>query len=226
MNKNKIGTVGPSDQHELEVVKKAQQSKLDRIKRAKQYGLAVLCGVSISIIGIGGFKIGKWFETNKIVFHSPIEIQFFKPVVLVNRESYKQEQEMAHQTAEIERLAIEQYLNPDKLPKCSAEVMEKIDPKIFWETIWDHESTNGKATSGKHIACRNKGKWNEIGYSPSTNFCFNSKEEAQLYVPYYVSNKCNGMTLNECLCYWNEGAPDGKVRSDCPYAKGQLSLAN
>lgn len=222
MNKNKIGTVGPSDQHELEVVNKAKQSKIDRIKRAKQYGMAVVGGVLIALIGIGGFKIGKWFETNKIVLHSPVEIQFYKPIVLVNRETYKQQQEMAHQTAEIERLAIEQYLHPEQLPKCSSEVMEKINSDQFWDIIWEHESTKGKAPSGKHIACRNKGQWNEIGYSPSTNFCFNSKEEAMLFIPYYISKNCSGLTMKECLCRYNTGV----ATKTCPYAEGNLSLAN
>lgn len=224
MNKNKIGTIGPSDHNELEVVNKTKQSRVNRVRRVKQYGLAIIGGVLIALIGIGGFKIGKWFETNKIVFHSPVEIQFYKPVVLVNRETYKQEQEMASQTADIERLAIEQYTHPDQLPKCSAEVMEKVDIQKFWNIIWQSESTSGKNKPVGSLAwkCEQKGEWNEIGFSPSTGFCFHSKKEAELYIPYYVSKNGEGLTLKELLCFYNTG----HNTATCPYAEGNLSLAN
>lgn len=179
----------------------------------------ILESVLCSIITLA---IANWFRSNTIVFYNPIKIQLHKPISFVNRETYKQEQEMALQTAEIKRKAIEQYENPTLLPKCSAEVMERIDPQKFWDIVWESESTKGKALKGKHIACRNKGLFNEIGYSPSTNFCFHSKEEAQLFIPYYVSKNCNGKTLNECLCFWNLG----KWVNECPYSNGNLSQAN
>lgn len=220
--------VGPQNADDVQAIKDKEAKKVNRLNTIKHYAKVAMWGTILGITASLGWYASRWSVTNTLVFHSPIEVKWFNPVVAVNKETYKQEQEMAHQVAEIKRLAIEQYTHPDKLPKCNAEVMEKIDPQKFWDKVFLYESTNDTATTGLNAYCKAKGKSNPIGYSPSTKFCFNSLEEAQLFVPFYVSNKCHGLTLNECLCKWNEGDPDGdgKYRADCPYAQGKLSLAN
>jgi 5'-3' exonuclease len=94
----------------------------------------------------------------------------------------------------------------------------------FFNIIRTHESSNGtnKNPIALHNYCKNKGKWNEIGYSPKTKFCFADEEEARLYVAYYVKKNCSEKTLASCLCYWNLG----KDVETCAYSNGDLGRAN
>lgn len=181
------------------------------------------------------FSIVGWFKINTIVFHSPIEVKFFAPIRFVNREIYKKETEVSKQIVEFEQMAIEKAKHPEELPKCNAEVMKSIDPDKFYDFIWNAESTRGKNKPKNSLAyyCEQKGEINEIGYAPSIKFCFKSKAEQDAFVPYYVLRNCKGFTMDECLCYYNEGNEKdengkslGRPASSCYYSRGELSKAN
>jgi hypothetical protein len=104
------------------------------------------------------------------------------------------------------------------------EKQKKINSDEFFDIIWKQESSKGLDTTkgALHNYCRSIGKWNEIGYNPQEKYCFRDKEEAQLWVAYYLKKNCNGMTMAQALCYWNTG----KFMYECAYSKGLLSLAN
>jgi hypothetical protein len=180
--------------------------------------------VTAIITGLIVWRVFVWYQTNTIVFHSPIKIEWFAPIRLVNRLDYHQEVETTKTLAEIKEKALYNYQHPETLPKCDSSSMQQIDPQKFWDIIWDHESTSGKNNTVGSLAwkCEQKGGWNEIGYSPSTGFCFHSKEEAQLFIPFYVSKNGYGKTLNELLCFYNTGT----YSISCPYSDNNLSLAN
>ena len=184
--------------------------------------------LTIVITGIVAWQVFSWFKTNTVVFHAPMSIKFYTPVRLVNREAYQQELETEKNLKKAYETAIYQYEHPETLPKCESSAMEKVDPQKFWDVIFLYESTNDTSTTGLNAYCKSKGKSNPIGYSPSTKFCFNSLEEAKLFIPYWLSRHTQGLTFRQALCLWNEGDPDhdGVIRSDCPYALGNLSEAN
>lgn len=87
-----------------------------------------------------------------------------------------------------------------------------------------HESSWGtnKNPVALHNYCKKLGKWNEIGYSPKTKFCFGSQEEAKKYMDYYVTRYCSNKSLTSCLCYWNTG----KNVETCAYSGGDLANSN
>ena len=184
--------------------------------------------ITAIVTGLIVWRVFVWYQTNTIVFRPPVRIEWFTPVRLVNRVDYQQEVEMTKTLAEIKEKALYNYQHPETLPKCDSSVMEKIDPQKFWDIIFLYESTNDTSTTGLNAYCKAKGKSNPIGYSPSTKFCFNSLEEAKIFVPFWLSHNAYGLTMNQALCKWNEGDPDkdGVIRGNCPYALGKLSEAN
>lgn len=179
-------------------------------------------------------KSAKFLHDHELVKHNIIEVKFSKPFEFIDNET------MAKRRAE--EKAIEDHLEKWIEDLNSADVFidfndttmlkeEQIQrySSLFWDHIWKSESTNGKNNdpTSLHIYCRNKGMWNEIGYSPSTKYCFTSEAEAKAFVPDYLQRNCNGMPLSQCLCRWNEGnADNGKPNMTCPYSDGNLSMAN
>jgi len=198
------------------------KEKADKHKRLLKF----ICWqiVTVIITGLIVWRVFIWWQVNTIDTHFPIKIELFNPIRFVNREILKQEIDTANKIEEAHTQAIYNYEHPETLPKCDSSSMQQIDPQKFWDIIWDHESTSGKNNPVGSLAwkCEQKGGWNEIGYSPSTNFCFNSKEEAQLFIPFYVSKNGYGKTLNELLCFYNTGT----YSIFCPYSNNNLSEAN
>ena len=94
-----------------------------------------------------------------------------------------------------------------------AQEVEILHTEIF-DKVWMLESTQGRAPSGWHIACRSRGEWNEIGYAPYKH-CFANKTEGMIKLGTWFQNKFEkGYTTDEALCMWNVG----KRLSECPYS--------
>ncbi len=89
------------------------------------------------------------------------------------------------------------------------------------KTISILESNNGTNPQGHHTECSNDGKYNDFGYFPNgdRSFCFDSYEENVEAVTKMFYKNLQTMTLPQALCYYNEGAPGGLIRSDCDYSR-------
>lgn len=209
--------------HKIELNK--EQRALKKAQTMKKYKriagvMAFILLVALMVSAID--KAVTWARTYTIVRQRPIVIKFQKPLEIISLAELKQRKEMEELTTKIANEAVDRYLNPPKEKVCAGETA-KVNPKEFFEIIWKHESGKGTNTdpTALHIYCRNKGKWNEIGYNPQDKFCFGSKTEAELYVAYYLEKNCSNMTMKQALCRWNTGT----ASDTCAYAEGNLSLA-
>lgn len=80
-----------------------------------------------------------------------------------------------------------------------------------------------ESSSGRNDSCKNQGKFNGYGYGQNKHVwnCFDSFEEVTNKVQAWFDDKQDkGFTLNEQLCYYNQG-----IRTeDCHYAMNYHSL--
>jgi len=205
--------------------KEEQQAKKKKtVKRIKFVLTCLAISFSIGVAIVIAVKTIEFFRENTIVFKSPIEVKLNKPVEIVSlSELYRREQN-EQIMEEIRQRVMEEYLNPKPEVKCEPSEVQSIDPKAFFSTLREKESSNGTNSNpvALHNYCANKGMWNEIGYSPSTKFCFKDSEEAELYVAYYVKKNCDGKTQAQCECFWNTG----NITDSCHYSNNELSKAN
>lgn len=165
----------------------------------------------------------KFANAHKLVKHQAVLVSFQAPFEILTNEEFQTRQDVAEAIEQVSDMALAEYLNPGSTAKeVKCEVSKSINPTEFFGIIWEHESTNGKAPVGHHMYCRSKGMWNEIGYNPQGRYCYKDKAEAVLHVAYYVKKNCDGLSMDQCLCYWNTGTPS----ATCAYSEGNLSLAN
>lgn len=174
-------------------------------------------------------KLAKFLNANEFVKYDMVTVKFHKPFEFVPNEVMAERRAMDKLIEERSVEWAEELKNPDPIidfndvTTFKGEQVQKYS-QMFWDHIWKSES--GKGTNNDptalHIYCRNKGMWNEIGYSPATKFCFSSKAEAVAFIPEYIERNCSGKLLSQCLCYWNKGTKD----TTCAYSEGNLSLAN
>lgn len=159
---------------------------------------AALVGLSIGLTIIAAFgalyAINSFFSKHYFTFHSPVIIQ--SPIQLHNRE-------------------VIQMLSPTPEPTPSAtpqvQVMDDLDSIV--SKVHMLETTQGKAPTGKHVTCRNKGMSNEYGYRAHENFCFNTHEEATATVKDWFKRSLEKRSLAASLCRYNIGTPV----EDCTY---------
>lgn len=191
----------------------------------------IIMAASVLFIGLvyGGYTAldrgWKFANTHKLVKYQAVTVSFHKPFEIVTNEEFQTRQEVESAIEQVSDIALAEYLNPGstaKDVKCS--VTKAINPTEFFDIIWKHESSKGtdKTPGALHMVCRAKGQWNEIGYNPQSKFCYKDKIEAQLHVALYVKRNCDGLSMDQCLCYWNTGTPS----ATCAYSEGNLSLAN
>lgn len=171
-------------------------------------------------------EVIKFFETNTILTYQVLKVETHAPFEVISRKDLAKRNEEAEIIANIYKKAMEDYKNPQPTETCNQTTGEKkILFSEFFDIIWQSESTRGTNNKDKtalHLYCRSKGMWNEIGYNPQGKHCFKDREEAELYVAYYLKKYTEGMTLKQALCRWNTG----KATDTCAYAEGKLSLAN
>lgn len=207
---------------------KIEKLKISR-KRKKTLRILALIWVSVIIVALAYTaltKIIKFFEVNTILTYSIIKVETHAPFEVITRAELAKRNEEKEIIANIYKKALEDYKNPQPKETCNQTTGEKkVSFSEFFDTIWNHESTRGTNNKDKtalHLYCRSKGMWNEIGYNPQAKHCFKDKEEAELYVAYYLKKYTEGMTMKQALCRWNTGT----ASDTCAYAEGNLSLAN
>lgn len=84
-------------------------------------------------------------------------------------------------------------------PKVEMNIIEILD------YVHMKESSRGMAESGHHVYCKSIGKSNEYGYSPKTNYCFDSYEESVIYLKDYIQGLIDEFGTYEGLCVYNTG---------------------
>ncbi|MDD4027003.1 MAG: hypothetical protein PHO75_02325 [Candidatus Shapirobacteria bacterium] len=212
-----------------------KESKVSKIftPKNKKIGKVVLFSLSFILLTglfyVGFSKAAKFLNANEFVKYPVVKIQFHKPFEFVPNEVMAERRAMDKLIQEKSIEWAEELKNPDPIidfndPTTYKEEQIQKYAQLFWDHIWESESSKGKNTdpTALHIYCRNKGMWNEIGYSPSTKYCFSSEAEAIAFVPEYIQRNCDGKLLSQCLCYWNKGTKD----ETCAYSEGNLSMAN
>ena len=202
-----------------------KKQKTINIKLAKKVLVLIAFLVVTSLMVKGIDNLVKWARNYTIVSQRLVIIKFQKPLEIVSLVELKQRKEMKEITNQLADKVIADYHNPKTLPKCSTnEESTKINPTEFFDIIWKNESSKGTDTTkgSLHMTCRARNKWNELGFNPKDKFCFSSEKEARLYISYYVEKNCNGLSTNQCLCFYNEG----KVSDSCAYSRGDLGSAN
>jgi hypothetical protein len=76
---------------------------------------------------------------------------------------------------------------------------------------------------GKRDNCQNKGLYNGYGYRQNKfeQICYQSHKEVRTHVENWIKDKAEkGYTLNEILCFYNQGIKT----NDCQYAKNYARL--
>ena len=173
---------------------------------------------------IGFYKtieaVSNFFESHTVIKNKMISVEIKKPFEIITRSEAESRKEKEKIAEDLANKCINDYLHP----KDEAKTTAIISPSIFFDRVWQNESTRGKDQTAVslHMYCRAKGMWNEIGYNPQDKYCFRDEEEARLFVPLYIKRNCSGATLDQCLCYWNKGSKD----PTCAYSEGRLSAAN
>lgn len=195
----------------------------------KKVVLATLFSVLFIGLIYGGYvaldRGWKFANAHKLVRHQMVNLSFNRPFEIVTNEEFAQRQEMDRIIQEVSDIAITEYLSPGSTAQeVKCEVSKAINPTEFFNVIRKHESSNGKDTNpvALHNYCRSKGMWNEIGYNPQNKYCYKDMVEAELHVAYYVKKNCDGLSMDQCLCFWNTGKPS----ATCAYSEGDLSMAN
>ena len=123
--------------------------------------------------------------------------------------------------ADEERVQVTPTIAPSATPTPTPTPTPVIEIPVLLHKIHGLESTWGRAPSGYHIVCRNKGLWNEYGYGVSLGICFRDKDHAdQVIGDWYRARFNNGMGLSTALCYYNTGYK----LNDCDYYRSFLSI--
>jgi len=220
--------------------KLAQKIKLNKeqkaIEKAKKIKLTKRIAVVISFILLVALFVGlidryvKWSRSNTIVVQSPITITTQRMFEVVSLAELNRRGEVARMRENITEIVEGIILKPNegKLEELKKTIATVINADEFFEFIWNAETTKGKnGDVGLSGYCRSIGMWNEIGYSPSTKFCFKDEKEARYYVAYYVYKNGKGLNMSELLCFYNEGNDTiGRPRKTCPYSEGNFAEAN
>lgn len=191
----------------------------------KPRGWKIWTGITLGVIFLISFLIiqsviavGEFFENNRIVRHDVISIKINPPFTIESRK-----------TAMISPIPEKDIVKTDKpVLVAKAEASEKTLPTFaepaglegIVKDVWMLESTQGKAKSGHHISCRERGMWNELGYNNYGDHCFTTKEEGFARVSRWFTEQLQELSLPQALCKYNTGT----ASNDCPYYQNYLTL--
>lgn len=92
-----------------------------------------------------------------------------------------------------------------------------VTPKKVAEFIHLKESQNGKAPTGLHIYCRNKGLWNEIGWGQYQQFCFKDEAEGMTTLEKTLTERLAKNPPVEVLCVYQGGFRRDENGKRIPY---------
>lgn len=166
------------------------------------------------------YSINAFFETYRFRFQTPVIIQ--TPMWIERRGEILKEATSSAQVAPTPtpttkpQVHIVQPVLADERPTDKQIIMGKANGDILWK-VYILESTRGKNDS-----CKDKGKFNGFGYGQSTKVwnCFDTFEEVAHKVSVWFDDKMATLSLEEALCYYNEGV----VKKGCPYYQKYVSL--
>jgi len=160
-----------------------------------------------------------FFRENTIIKHKMVEVELHKPIEVVSLKELERREEQAKLIEEISDKVIEEVLNPKEKTE-----IDLTDISWFWDIVWEHESSNGKNNTPDSLAhyCEKQGKWNEVGFNPQNDQCFNNEEHAKIRIALWIADNCEGKTRDQCLCFYNTG----ENLDTCSYSKGDLANAN
>jgi hypothetical protein len=167
---------------------------------------AIVLGVAI---GVGCMVAVNWFTDNyklrtPVIFQSPIV-----PITTI-----------APTPRVVPKKAIKTKTSTDIVGKVQASETEEALHAEIYEKVQMLESSGGKEV-GLNAYCIRQGKWNSIGYSPSTKYCFDSQWQEKKVFGLWMQDKYEkGLETSEALCLWNKG-----IRTtDCEYYKNYLTI--
>ena len=121
---------------------------------------------------------------------------------------------MAHPKPDVSLVPVESVIHKFQIIKTAKASVnsEAVNMESLLNAIFRQESS-----SGKNDSCRAKGKYNGYGYGQSkfSWLCFDTPEEVRQHVKNWIEDKqAKGFTLEELLCYYNEGIK----KNQCTYA--------
>ena len=180
-------------------------------------------------------KLAKFLNANEFVKYDMVTVKFHKPFEFVPNEVMAERRAMDKKIEQLTPYFEWRLENPDPIfnyddvTMSKEEIQERFGME-FYQTVHFYESTNGTNPTAGSLQkyCEDKGLRNQVGYNPQGKQCFKTESEEVATVIDWVNRKCEGMSLSQCLCYYNEGVnkETGKPNTTCYYSEGNLSLAN
>jgi hypothetical protein len=201
-----------------EFVKEIKQAPLKRKKQKDNKLLyAVITGV---LLGVGIMVAINWFNYNyklqsPVIFRSPIiPIEHSQNRSVINSKTRK-----VPSATPMPLKKSQGIINKVYAQETTDKPEEALHAEIYAK-VQMLESSGGKEV-GLNAYCIRQGKWNSIGYSPSTKYCFDSQWQEKKVFGLWMQNKYEkGYETSEALCFWNTGIR----QNDCHYYKLYQSI--
>lgn len=202
--------------------KVTSKKKVKRVRvTGRQKFTAIAIITVVVLIGAGVLTIlalrtvNNFFEGNHFAFHPIVEVKFNAPVTIEKRVFAAPLE--ATQSATPSASLIEKVI-----PKVNA--MEKVGDNVvdvadLVSFVHHRETSDGKAPTGHHVNCRQKGLTNEYGYAPQAGTCFKTAEEAERTVRNWFTRELENHTVGQALCRYNIG----EYATSCNYYKDYLA---
>ena len=180
-------------------------------KDTRVLSMVIVAGVFLVLLSLfmGFYAICKWFDTNRVVFNSPIVIKIQAPIkvekrkpVIIKKQVGVVKKVVASGNKEVSEYDI---------------VMKQPHGKVLWD-IYMLESTRGK-----NDGCRLSGEgWGGFGVMVEGQvYCYPSFEKAVERAEHWFSLLEPDKSLVGALCAWNLGT---KGLVNCDYYQSYLSL--
>lgn len=169
----------------------------------------IMTGLVALGLFVAFYFVSAFYDTYRVSFQPPIIFQ--APVIVTEREYT-----LISPVASVSATPTPQSFVPH-VEKVQAKEPAFSYPQLV-KFVHYRESTYGTAKAGHHIECRQKGMWNEIGYNPQAEFCFNSKEEGMAKLDDWMKTNVPKYGLPGALCRYNSGKP----LDDCQYYQDYL----
>jgi hypothetical protein len=174
--------------------------------------LAIAPLVFLAIISTLVYRVNNWFDHNRFVFRSPIEVRLYTPIAIEERKTISPIAEATPSgliqpvmAAEPAELTNEQIVSGSKYTK-------------LIDYIWMSESSRGLnnlAEGALHLECRREGKTNEFGFAAGVSHCFGSFRESVTRLERWIDENREGKTNEQLLCFYNTGY----VLNSCTYTE-------
>lgn len=189
----------PIKEGEAQEIKKIEPEKVQKRVKKRSNGhwrlKAVALLIILSLLITGTVKtiqgVGEWFDNNKVVSHSILEVKIQPPFTIeprvVSPLSEPKEADSSPSASLIETTSSDQMAD------------------LIVTYIHSQESSNGTSLQGLHVTCKGKGMTNEYGYRAGEGFCFKTASEAIETVKDWVHRSLAVRGVLETLCRYNTG---------------------